>query len=305
MTRPLRVGVQLPEVEREVRWPELLDMARAIEDLGYDSIWVGEHLLYRWPDREPRAPWEAWTLMSALVAVTSRVTVGPLVACTNFHNPALLAKQAATIDEIADGRFVLGLGAGWNETEFRAFGFPFDNRIARFEEAFTIIRTLLREGAIDFDGTYYQARDCELLPRPQPGSPKLLIGSNGPRMLRIAAPYVDAWNTWFADTANSPAGVAPLTELVDAACRDVGRDPAEIERTVAVHVRLPGGRGRTMGNDAQAEQIRPLEGDPATMAHELRAYAAAGIAEVQLVMDPIDRPSIERFAPVLALLDTD
>ena len=305
MTRPLRVGVQLPEVEREVRWPELLDMARAIEDLGYHSIWVGEHLLYRWPDREPRGPWEAWTLMSALVAVTSRVTVGPLVACTNFHNPALLAKQAATIDEIAGGRFVLGLGAGWNETEFRAFGFPFDNRIARFDEAFTIIRTLLREGAVDFDGTYYQARDCELLPRSRAGSPKLLIGSNGPRMLRIAAPYVDAWNTWFADTANSPAGVGPLRDVVDAACRDVGRDPAEIERTVAVHVRLPGGRGRTMGNDAQAERIRPLEGDPEAMAGELRAYAAAGISEVQLVLDPIDRPSIERFAPVLALLDND
>jgi probable F420-dependent oxidoreductase len=303
--RPLKVGVQLPEVEREVRWPELLDMARAIEDLGYDAIWVGEHLLYRWPDREPRGPWEAWTLMAALCAVTSRVTVGPLVACTNFHNPALLAKQAATIDEIADGRFVLGLGAGWNETEFRAFGFPYDHRIARFEEAFTIIRTLLREGSIDFDGAYYQARDCELLPRPRPGSPKLLIGSNGERMLRIAAPHVDAWNTWFADTANSPAGVAPLRDIVDAACRDVGRDPAEIERTVAVHVRLPGGRGRTMGDTTQADRIRALEGDPETMAAELRAYAAAGIGEVQLVLDPIDRAAIERFARALPILDGD
>ncbi|HEX5825487.1 MAG TPA: LLM class flavin-dependent oxidoreductase [Candidatus Limnocylindrales bacterium] len=305
MTRPLRVGVQLPEVEREVRWPELLDMARAIEDLGYDAIWVGEHLLYRWPDRDPRAPWEAWTLMAALCAVTRRVTVGPLVACTNFHNPALLAKQAATIDEIADGRFVLGLGAGWNETEFRAFGFPFDHRIARFEEAFTIIRTLLLEGSIDFAGTYYQARDCELLPRPRAGSPKLLIGSNGERMLRIAAPHVQAWNTWFADTGNSPAGVARLRDVVDAACRDVGRQPAEIERTVAVHVRLPGGRGRTMGDVSQVDRIRPLEGEPETMAAELRAYAAAGIAEVQLVLDPIDRPAIERFARVLPLLEGD
>ncbi len=211
MTRPLRVGVQLPEVEREVRWPELLDIARAIEDLGYDAIWVGEHLLYRWPDREPRGPWEAWTLMSALAAVTSRVTIGPLVACTAFHNPALLAKQAVTIDEVAEGRFVLGLGAGWNETEFRAFGFPFDQRIARFEEAFIVIRTLLRDGAIDFDGAYYQARDCELLPRPRPGSPRLLIGSNGPRMLRIATPHVEAWNSWYTATGNSPAGVAALS----------------------------------------------------------------------------------------------
>jgi alkanesulfonate monooxygenase SsuD/methylene tetrahydromethanopterin reductase-like flavin-dependent oxidoreductase (luciferase family) len=305
VTRPLRVGVQLPEVEREVRWPELLDMARTIEGLGFDAIWVGEHLLYRWPDREPRGPWEAWTLMAALAAVTSRVTIGPLVACTNFHNPALLAKQAATIDEVAGGRFVLGLGAGWNETEFQAFGFPYDHRIARFDEAFTIIRTLLREGAIDFDGDYYQARDCELLPRAAPGSPKLLIGSNGPRMLHIAAPHVEAWNTWYAATRNSPAGVAPLRDIVDAACRDVGRDPAEIERTVAVHVRLPGGTGRTMGETSTTDQIRPLEGDPETMAAELRAYAAAGIAEVQLVLDPIDRLAIERFAGVLPILDRD
>ena len=170
--RPLKVGVQLPEVEREVRWPELLDMTRAIEDLGFDSVWVGEHLLYRWPDRPSRGPWEAWTLLAAIAAATSRIELGPLVACTNFHNPALLAKQAATIDEVSGGRFILGLGAGWNETEFRAYGFPFDHRIDRFEEAFTIIRTLLREGAIDFDGRWYQARDCELLPRgPRPAGP--------------------------------------------------------------------------------------------------------------------------------------
>jgi len=133
--RPLKVGVQLPEVEREVRWPELLDMTRAIEDVGFDSVWVGEHLLYRWPDRPARGPWEAWTLLAAIAAVTRRIELGPLVACTNFHNPAMLAKQAATLDEISGGRFVLGLGAGWNETEFRAFGFPYDHRIDRFDEA--------------------------------------------------------------------------------------------------------------------------------------------------------------------------
>ena len=171
MTRRIRVGVQLPEVEREVRWPELVDMAHAIDDLGFDGVWVGEHLLYRWADRPARGPWEAWTLMAALAAATSRATIGPLVACTSFHNPALLAKQAATIDEIAGGRFVLGLGAGWNETEFRAFGFPFDQRVDRFEEAFTIIRTLLQEGSVDFDGRFYQARDCELLPRAAAGRP--------------------------------------------------------------------------------------------------------------------------------------
>jgi probable F420-dependent oxidoreductase len=306
MTRPLKVGVQLPEVERVVRWPEILDMARAIEDLGYDSIWLGEHLLYRWPDRAPRGPWEAWATLAGLAAVTSRVTIGPLVACTAFHNPAILAKRADTIDEISGGRFVFGVGAGWNEAEFRAFGVPFDHRIARFEEAFTIIRTLLREGAVDFAGTYYEARDCELLPRgPRAGGPPLMIGSTGERMLRITAPYVDSWNAWFADTGNRAAGVGPLREKVDAASAAAGRDPAAIERTVAVHVRLPGGSGRTMGDDSTVDTAPPLGGSDDLMAEELRAYAREGIGEVQLVLDPIDRPSIERFAGVLRLLDND
>jgi probable F420-dependent oxidoreductase len=301
-TRPIKVGIQLPEVEREVRWPELLDLIRAIEDHGFDSIWLGEHLLYRWPGRGSAGPWEAWTMMAAIAAVTSRVEFGPLVACTNFHNPALLAKQAATIDEVSGGRFVLGLGAGWNETEFRAFGFPFDHRIDRFEEAFTIIRTLLREGAIDFDGRFYQARDCELLPRgPRPGGPPLMVGSKGPRMLAITLPHVDAWNVWYTDTGNSPSGVPAMRTIVDDVCRDVGRDPAAIERTVCVQVRMPGGRGRLSGSDAPA--LPALEGSPEHIADELRAYAAEGIDHVQLVVDPIDRGAIDGLAPVLAALE--
>ena len=300
--RPLRVGVQLPEVERAVRATEVVAMARLAEDGGFDSVWIGEHLLYRFPDRPSRGPWEAWTTLSAIAASTTRIRLGPLVACTAFHNPAVLAKQAATLDEISGGRFVLGLGAGWNETEFKAFGVPFDHRIARFEEAFTIIRTLLREGAIDFAGRYYSARDCELVPRgPTPGGPPLLIGSSGERMLAIAVPHVDAWNAWYADTDNSPAGVAALRDRVDAACRKAGRDPASIDRTVAVLVRMTGGLGRLQGDSRTPPA--PLTGPPEVLAAGLRAYAAAGIAEVQLVMDPITPAAIEEFVPALELLD--
>jgi alkanesulfonate monooxygenase SsuD/methylene tetrahydromethanopterin reductase-like flavin-dependent oxidoreductase (luciferase family) len=242
-------------------------------------------------------------MLAAIAAVTDRVEFGPLVACTAFHNPAVLAKAASTIDEISGGRLILGLGAGWNETEFRAFGIPFDHRVDRFEEAFTIIRTLLQEGAVDFDGRFYQARDCELLPAgPRPTGPPLMIGSNGPRMLRIAAPHVQAWNSWFADTGNAPTGVAALRAVVDDACRDVGRDPAEIERTVAVLVKFPGGTGRIQGSYAE-EAPRPLEGPPDLMAETMRAYAREGITHVQLVIDPITRDAIEAFAPVLAVLD--
>ena len=301
--RPLKVGVQLPEVEREVRWPEMLDIVRAIEDLGYDSVWVGEHLLYRWPDRPARGPWEAWTSLAAIAAATSRVEFGPLVACTNFHNPALLAKQAATVDEISGGRLIFGLGAGWNETEFRAFGFPFDHRIDRFEEAFTIIRTLLQDGAIDFDGTYYQARDCELLPgSARPGGPPLMIGSIGPRMLRIAIPHVDSWNVWFNDTQNRVEGIPPLRAAVDEACREVGRDPAEVERTVAVLVQLSGGAGRVQGNGGKPA-IQPVSGEPTVLADALRGFAREGISHVQLVLDPITLDSIRAIAPALRLLE--
>lgn len=299
--RPLRVGVQLPEVEREVRWSELLEMARLIEDVGFDSIWVGDHLLYRFDDGASAGPWECWSVLSALAASTSRVQIGPLVAATGFHAPAMLAKMAVTVDEISGGRLILGLGAGWNETEYRAFGFPFEHRISRFEEAFTIIRTLLREGSIDFAGRWYEARDCELLPRgPRSGGPPLLIGSSGERMLAITMPYADAWNVWYADIGNAPDGLAPFRERVDSACLAAGRDPSEVERTAAVLVQLPGGRGRRQGD---ARVAPPVSGSPDEMAEALRGFAAAGIGHVQVVLDPITIDSIEAMVPVLEALD--
>jgi alkanesulfonate monooxygenase SsuD/methylene tetrahydromethanopterin reductase-like flavin-dependent oxidoreductase (luciferase family) len=302
--RPLRVGIQLPEVERFVRWREVLDLARRAEDLGFDSVWVGDHLLYRYADGSRRGPWEAWILLGALAAATHRVALGPLVACTAFHNPAVMAKQADTLDEISGGRFVLGLGAGWNEAEFRAFGIPFDHRISRFEEAFTIIATLLREGAIDFEGRFHAARECELVPRgPTPGGPPILLGSSGERMLSIAAPHIDAWNAWYADVGNTPDGIAPMAERVDAAARMAGREPSAIARTVAVLVRMPGGTGRVMGDTSERMQVAPLEGPPEAIARGLRAYAAAGISEVQLVVDPITAEAVDGLGLALRALD--
>ena len=302
--RPLGVGVQLPEVEREVRWPELRAIARTAEQAGFDSIWTGDHLLYRYPSGETRGPWEAWTTLAGLAEATERVALGPLVAATAFHAPFMLAKLASTVDEISGGRLVLGLGAGWNDTEFSALGAPFDHRISRFEEAFTIVRTLLAHGAIDFEGEYFTARDAELLPRPaRAGGPEILIGSSGPRMLAATLPYAHAWNAWYADTGNRPEGVGRLRDLVDGAARSAGRDPADIERTVAVLVRMPGGRGRVMGDTDSRQEVPALEGRPEVIAEALRAYAREGIAHVQLVVDPIDEASVASLAPVLELLD--
>jgi alkanesulfonate monooxygenase SsuD/methylene tetrahydromethanopterin reductase-like flavin-dependent oxidoreductase (luciferase family) len=303
--RPLKVGVQLPEVEYVASWTDHREMARVAEDVGLDSIWLGDHLLYR-DQRGSLGPWECWSMLAGLAAVTSRIELGPLVASTSFHEPAMLAKKAATVDEISGGRLVLGLGAGWNEVEYRAFGFPFDHRVSRFEEAFTIIRTLLREGRIDFDGRFYQLRDCELLPRgPRAEGPPLMVGSTGERMLRITMPHVQRWNAWYTAFDNRADRIPELAEKVDAACREVGRDPAEVRRTVAVFVRMSGGGGKRPSAYAEWEKVEPLGGEPETFAEGLRAFARAGIQEVQLVMDPITPASIEELGPGLQLLDRD
>lgn len=299
--RPLKVGFQLPEVEREVRWPEIVAMTRLGEQLGFDSVWVGDHYLYRDESRRASGPWEAWTILAGVAAATSRIAIGPLVACTSFHNPAVLAKLAATVDEISGGRLILGLGAGWNETEYRAFGFPFDRRVSRFGEAFTIIRSLLRDGWVDFAGEFYVARDCELVPRPRPGGPPLMVGSTGDRMLAITVPYVDAWNAWFDLTGNRPEGVPPLRAKVDAACHAARRDPREVERTVAVLVRLGGGSGRRQGDPVSPPP--PVEGPPEVIAETLRGFAREGIGHVQLIVDPITEASLEALAHVLDHLD--
>ncbi len=299
----LRVGVQLPEVERRVGWPELIEMARAAEDVGLDSLWLGDHLLYDLPGGVTRGPWEVWTSLAALAAVTSRVELGPFVASTSFHAPAMLAKMAATVDAISGGRLVLGLGAGWNEREYRAFGFPFDSRVARFEEAFTIIRQLVREGRSDFHGRFHAVDNCVIdPPSSRPGGPPLMLGSTGPRMMRIALPHVDLWNTWWSDYGNSVEGFALLREQVEAAAALAGREPGEVGATAAVLVRLAGGRGRVMGEGDYSTSVRPVPGDPAAVAEHLKAMAGAGAVHVQLVLDPITVESIQTIGKAVARL---
>jgi probable F420-dependent oxidoreductase len=294
--RPLRVGIQLPEVERVVRFEEYAAMARAAEEAGFDSIWLGDHLLYREPER---GPWEAWTLLAALAAVTRRVRLGPLVACAGFHPPGLIAKMAATIGEISGGRFVLGLGAGWSEVEFKAFGIPYDHRVSRFEEAFAIIQPLLAGKRVSLDGRFHHAEDAVLLPKPANRVP-LLIGSNGARMLRIALPHADAWNTWFASYGNTPEGFARLNATISEAATAAGRRPADIDRSACVFVVTDRSvKGRPL-DDPDAP---PVEGDPETVARHLRELHAAGADEAILVISPIDERSIRQLAPVLQLLD--
>lgn len=298
MPRPLRIGVQLPEVEREVRWPEYAAMAVAAEEAGFDSVWVGDHMLYRGDERPERGPWDAWAVLAALAAITNRVELGPLVACTGFHPPGVIARMAAAIDEISGGRFVLGLGSGWNQGEFAAFGIPYDHRVTRFEEAFAIVRGLLAGERVTLDGRYWQADDAVLLPPPARRTP-LLIGSNGPRMLGIALPHVDAWNTWFDGYGNTVAGFADLNAQIDAAARRAGRPQGEIARSACVLVSLD----ERAGERRPLPDSPPVSGDPGVLARHLRGLAEAGANEAILVLDPITERSVRAMGQTLALLD--
>lgn len=176
-------------------------------------------------------------MLSALAEATRRVELGTLVLCTQFRNPAILAKMAHTIDEVSNGRLILGIGAGWNKPEFDAFGIPFDHKVDRFEEALQIISPLLKEGQVDFEGTFYKVRDCEITPRnPRTNGPPLMVGSSGPRMMRLTAQYADMWNTAYLHHPDSLT--EPLSKL-HAACAEVGRDPSTIEITVLVALAYP------------------------------------------------------------------
>jgi probable F420-dependent oxidoreductase len=277
----VRVGVQLPEVERDVRRDELAAIARAVEECGFDSLWVGDHLLYRTPDR---GPWDCWSTLAWLAGITERVELGPLVACTAFHPPGVLARQAAAVDELSGGRLVLGLGAGWNADEFRAFGLPFGHHVSRFEEAFEIVRRLLAAERVTFHGRFHEADDAVLLPAPR-RRPKLMIGANRPRMLAIALPHVDAWNTWFTHYGNTPDGFARHNAEIDAAAERAGRDPQELARSACVYVRVGAGGERT-----NSDGIEPVDAD--RIAEHLRALEQAGADEAILVVDPITESSV-------------
>jgi len=287
----MKVGVQLPEVERFVPWPEYLAMAKAIEVNGFDSIWMGDHLLYDLPGDQTRGPYEVWTALAAIAQATERVELGPLVAATSFHAPPMLAKMAATVDAISNGRLILGLGAGWNEREYTAYGFPYGRRVSRFGEALTIINDLLKTGRSTFHGEFYDIENCILDPRPiQAHGPQIMLGSIGPRMLKIGLPIADAWNVWWSDYGNSVEGFTRLKDRI-------GTDKAA---TAAVFVTLPDGIGRIMAedyNEGSKAHVPPVPVD--ALADHILAMAGAGASHLQLVLDPITIDSIDRVGAVV------
>jgi len=303
--RRLKVGLVLPHWEAGMSgktpgWSDITEMARVAEDIGFDSLWLVDHFLvpykYRGEDHV-QGFWDSWSVLTALAATTKTVELGTLVTCTGFRNPALMAKIAATADEISNGRVILGIGAGWNEYEYRAFGYPFDHRVSRFEEALTIIHGLLRDGYVDFKGTYYEAHECEMRPRgPRPDGLPIMIGSSGERMLRLTARYADSWNRWLVYGRSHPDQIPDAREKVDAACHVEGRAPDTLERTASVQIDFKGTQDPQQGKQA-------LTGTVEEMAQSIRAFANEGISHLQIMLRPNTAEAIEQLAAVLEDLD--
>jgi len=313
-SRSLKIGLLLPQAEGMrgpgVRgWREVSDMARVAEDVGFDSLWLVDHLLYKLDgEDDARGVWEVWSLLSAIAAVTNRVELGTLVLAMGWRNPALLAKMADTVEEISDGRLILGLGSGYHKHEYDAFGFPFSYKVSRFEEAIQILHGLLRNGEVDFEGKYHFARECELKPRgPRPQGPPILMGTVQPRMMACMAKYADLWNAYYDDTHNKVDGIRRLRPIVDQACTHEGRDPATLERTVTALVadanadpwwdKLP------TENWVEEGPLVPLAGAPEEIAKVLLEYQREGIAHLQICLEPTTSESIEAFARVLEAVD--
>jgi len=284
----MRVGIALPQGEDEGAggtWTEILQLARQAEDGGVDSLWLSDHFFYRAPDQPVGTETgyhEAWTLLSALAATTSRVELGTLVLATSFRPPGLLAKMAATVDDVSGGRLILGLGCGWHEPEYEAFGYPFDHRVGRFEEALRIIVPLVHRERVTFDGLYSQVREAEIRPTPIRPDLPILVAAKGHRMLALTARYADAWQTaWFGHPDDRYR--QRHADLL-AACEAEGRDPATIQVTIGVSI----------GGDTDGDASVALT--PDAIAGALAAWREIGADHVQFAVEPATSAS---FATVI------
>ena len=296
----MKIGIMLPfgedEADRQVAsWSQLRELAVTAEATGLDSIYGADHLIFHGDRTEGIR--EGWTALTAVAAVTSRVEVGPLVLAVPFRNPALTAKMAVELDEVSGGRFVLGLGCGWHEPEFRDFDFPFDHRVGRFEEALQVIVPLVREGRVRFEGRWHRAA-TELLPRgPRPGGMPILIAGKGPRMLRLVARYADRWNAaWFGPPDEAHELDARLARLREA-CAAEDRDPATLTLTAGVFVSFP-----ELARDGDEEPPdTAMRGTPEEIAPMLAGYADHGIDELIVHFWPRRPDAVAELAKAAAL----
>lgn len=278
-------------------WSAIRDQARRAEEIGFDTIWTPDELLWQTEAGLPRGAWDGISMAGAVAAVTSRAKVGTWVLSALHRNPGIIAKTAETLDEISGGRFVFGLGAGheW-PGQARAFGLPEDRIFGRFEEALEIIVPLVREGRATFEGSFHAARDLEQAPRgPRPGAMPLLLGGNGPKAQRLAIRYADIYSCYIEQRAVADE-VAPRITSLEAISSELGRDPASIGRSVGVSV-WP----------LEPAGFRPsaLSGSAEEMADAVRSFRAVGFRQVELMYHPGTLEALEALAPVVEAIHAD
>lgn len=265
--------------DQNLPYQTLVERWQYFESLGFDSLWDCDH--YVQPSRPTGPYYEGWTLLAALAACTKRARIGVLVSSNTFRHPALLAKEAATVDHISNGRLDLGIGAGWYVPEHEMYGLDFPppaERVARFRECVEIVDALLRNEVTTYAGKYYQLQDAAFRPGPvQQPRPPLVLGGSKPKMLRIVAEYADTWNAF-----GSVEEMRERNALLDAQCAAIGRDPKEISRSLY-------GWASMMGSD-------PWQSVDA-FTQIIGAYREAGVNEFILDAPGEDRfPLLERIA---------
>jgi len=277
---------------------EVLAQVAALEGAGFDSVWVPDHFLHRAPVMEVGQEvgcWEAWVALGAIAQATSKIQIGVLVTCLPWRNPGIVARMTETLEELSGGRFVLGLGAGWHEPEYDAYGLPFDHRFSRFDDAFAILEPLLRTGKADYQGEYFSAKDAISIPRGprgEQGGVPILFGTHGDKMIELTAKYADAWNTcWHG----KPDDAAKSLHKLLTACETVGRDPATIIKTAGVNVVLSGA-----GDEAPEKAI---SGSADEIAAGLRAFAEAGYDHIICGIEPCTPAAIEELKAALDIFD--
>jgi probable F420-dependent oxidoreductase len=290
----MKIGLMLPLAADETSgFVDLRAMSIAAEEGGLDSVWGADHLVFR-EDGSTRGIHECWTVLSAVAALTSRVEIGPLVLALPFRNPALTAKMAVELDEVSGGRLILGVGCGWHEPEFDAFGYPFDHRVSRFDEALRILVPLLRQRRVSFDGRYHRAIDAALLPRgPRPSRPPLLIAGKGPRMMRLTARDADQWNSAWYGFPDAAGGLRERLANLRRTLDEAVRDPATLALTAGIFVVFPGA-----ARDAPARAIR---GSLDEVAAALAGYADLGISHLIAHVFPRTPEAVSRLAEAAAL----
>lgn len=291
----MKIGVILPASEADAQgktpsWPSVRSFAQAAEARDLDSVWMFDHFFDRSDQGKVEGMHEAWTIVSAVAAVTQRIQIGTLVLCTSFRNPGLVAKMAASADDVSEGRLILGLGAGWHDAEYVAFGYAKDHRVDRFEESLRIIAPLIRGETVSFTGRYHEAHNAILAPAADRRIP-ILIAGEGPRMLRLTARHADAWNTaWYGSPDERlHQQLKSFAEAIEAE----DRDPATISRTVGMVVRDPSGD--------VPEDEGEFAGSVDELARAIDAHAALGIDHLIFVLLPMTESSLDRLSVALRL----